>query len=245
MKAAYFGLIGAILLVSSCMTYRLTPLTDYETSVTLNRGIPMASAVKDEIGVAVSAEVKRNLIYFKVYVKNFRQDLIRVDDSSASLVENGSNSLKVYGADEYYKQRQGQIITGEVLMVLSAALSAANAGYSRSTTYGNYSYSRNNYYRVYGTYSATTYTYDSAAAAMQRDVAFSNVNQYINGGTAELEFLKNALFYPSDVEANGDYYGIIVAELGEVTASAMDFSITLGGSKFRFKFNKEEVSYEN
>jgi len=192
MKKLAYALVGLCLLVTSCMTYSITPRADSDNKIRRNRGTPTISAVKDKLGLAVSAEQNGNLIYFKLYVKNFRDDMVSVDDSVTSLTEGiatapSAKPLKVYDADEYYKKRRGEIITGQVLMAISAAMSTANAGYSRSTTYGTYS--RNDFYHSYGTYSSTTYSYDAAAAAMERNIAFSNVNQYVRGGNAELDFL--------------------------------------------------------
>jgi len=187
--------------------------------------------------VAVSTEINGGLIYFKLYVKNYRSEAVSVDDSTVMLEESGL-PLKVYHAEEYYKKRHNEIVAGAVLMAVSAAMSTANAGYSTSTTYG--SYSRNDYYHnSRGTYTSTTTTYDPTAAAIERDIAFSNVSQFAKGGRAELDFLKSSLFFPSDIEPNGEYFGIIVADFGRRESSTMDLTISFGGASFSFTFDKE------
>ncbi len=238
MRRLAIPLLAASIFLSSCATYSLTPRSGSDEKIRYNRGIPTISAVKDGIGVAVSSEVSGSQIFFKLYIKNYRDEVLSVDDSAARLEESGT-SVKVYRADEYFKKRRNEITTGKVLMVISAALSTSNAGYSSSTTYGTYS--RNDFYHHgSGTFSSTTTTYDPSAAALERDIAFARVDQYAKGGDAELNFLKNALFYPSDVEPGGEYYGIIVADFGERAASTMDFSIFLDSTPFSFTFDKEQ-----
>jgi hypothetical protein len=251
MKAAYALFIVAFVTLSSCVTYRLLPQEDQEASIKYNRGAPGLSALKDQIGVAISSQVNGEHIYFQFIVRNFRDASVHVDDSSAELseldpVEIAPVNLKVYRADEYYQLRRNQIITGQVFMAVAAAMSTANAG--RSTTYtrgyySTYGHSRSSYYRGYGSYSATIYTYDSARAAMEREIAFSNVREYINGTNAELDYLQNTLFYPSDIDSNGEYFGIIVADLGKAANAEMTMSIDFGGVPFKFTFQKQQISY--
>jgi hypothetical protein len=237
--------------LSSCVTYRLLPQADQDTSIKYDRGAPVLSALKDQIGVAVSSQVKGDHIYFQFIVRNFRDGSLYVDDSRAELseldpVEIAPVNLKVYRADEYYQLRRNQVITGQAFMAVAAAMSTANAGRSTSYTRGYYSthgHGRSSYYRGYGSYYATTYSYDSARAAMEREIAFSNVREYINGTNAELDYLQDTLFYPSDIESNGEYFGIVVADLGKAANSEMTLGIEFGGVPFKFTFQKQQISY--
>jgi len=251
MKAAYALLIAAFVTLSSCVTYRLLPQEDQDASIKYNRGIPVLSALKDQIGVAISSQVHGDRIYFQLIARNFRDGSLYLDDSRAELseidlVEIAPVNLKVYRADEYYQLRRNQIITGQVVMAVAAVMSTANAGRSTSYTrgyYSTYGHTRSSYYRGYGTYSATIYTYDSARAAMEREIAFSNVREYINGTNAELDYLQNTLFYPSDVDSKGEYFGIIVADLGKAANSEMTLSIEFGDVPFKFTFQKQQIPY--
>ena len=78
---------------------------------------------------------------------------------------------------------------------------------------------------------------------MEREIAFSNVREYINGTNAELDYLQNTLFYPSDVDSNGEYFGIIVADLGKAANAEMTLSIDFAGVPFKFTFQKQQISY--
>jgi hypothetical protein len=222
------------------------PQGDEDTTIRYNRGNQIANALKDRIGVSVSADVVGNLIYFHIIVKNFREQNLYVDDASAQLTEEGlvdpfSGNRRVYRADEYYQKRQGEIVAGQIIMALSAVMSTANAG--RSTSHTTVYYGRNRYYRGYGTYSYTTYTYDSARAAMEREVAFANVRDYVNGTNMELEYLQNTLFYPSDVDPGSEYYGIVISEFGKTDDSKMTLSLVFGNVPFRFTFEKQKLQY--
>jgi hypothetical protein len=242
----------ACLVMLSCTTYRLVPVGDGDTELKYNRGKQVANALKDRIGVSASADIVGNLIYFHVVVTNFRDTSIYVDDSKAALSEEellgpGSGDVLVYRADDYYRKRKSEIVTGQVLMVVGAAMSAADAGRTtttRTTTrYYAYPYSRSRYYRVYGTYTYTTYSYDSAYAAMQRDIAFANVREYVNGTNQELEYLQNTLFYPSDIAPGAEYYGIIVSEFGKTNDTTLYLDLEFAGVPFRFTFEKQKLQY--
>jgi hypothetical protein len=211
-RAIVLSLLGGVLL-ASCMTYRLVPQGGGESEIRYDRGKAVLSQLKDRIGVAVSTEVVGRYVYFHTFVKNFRDDDLYVDDGGALLSENVSRDLyqtppKVYRAADYYKMIRGEIIAGQVLMAVSAALATSNAGRSSSYTTGSYSVygqTRDNYYSGYGAYSASTYTYDSAKAAMEREIAFANVRDYVNDTDQELSFLQNTLFYPSTVGPGEEY----------------------------------------
>jgi hypothetical protein len=251
MKALYALTLAAIIILTSCVTYRLLPLEDPYTSIKYNRGTPVLHALNDRIGVAVSSQVHGGRIYFQLIVRNFTEGSLHLDDASARLSERDATDIapgdvRIYRAEEYYQLRRNEILTGQVLMTVAAAMSTANAGRSTSYSrgyYTTYGHTRNSYYRGYGSYSATIYSYDSAKAAMEREIAFSNVRAYINGSNAELDYLQNTLFYPSDIDANGEYFGIIVAELGKTENTEMSLSLDFGGAPFRFAFQKQQISY--
>jgi hypothetical protein len=251
MKRFVTPLLLTCLVLASCVSYRLVPQGGGDSEIRYDRGKAVLSQLKDRIGVAVSTEVVGNYVYFHTVVKNFLDNDLNVDDSGTQLSEDVPQDLyraplKVYRADEFYQMRRGQIIAGQVLMAISAAMATANAGRSSSYTSGYYSVygqTRNDYYSGYGTYSASTYTYDSAKAAMEREIAFANVRDYVNGTNQELSFLQNTLFYPSTVGPGEEYYGIIVSELGQTKDATMNLTLEFGLVQFDFVFHKEQISY--
>jgi hypothetical protein len=250
LPAVFLSLVCLVFV--SCTTYRLVPLGDAETELKLNRGNQVANALKERIGVSASADIVGNLIYFHIVVTNFRDNSIYVDDAHATLSEEElldptSNTLLVYRADEYYQKRKKEILTGQVLMAVTAAMSAADAGRTttRTTTrYYSYQPGRNRYYRVYGTYTSTTYSYDSARAAMQREIAFANVREYVNGTNQELDYLQDTLFYPSDIAPGAEYYGIIVSEFGKTNDTMLHLDLDFAGVPFKFTFEKQKFQYQ-
>ena len=236
-----------VLLFSSCVSYQMIPVESEDTTIRTNRGSQILMSSRDAITVAASAEITGKKIYLHLLVKNNTDQFSEVNDDDVKLVEwseeTGTRSLYVYHADEYYQKRRKEIITGQVLMAISAALSSFNAGYSTYNTYGNYNYSgygRSGYYSGFGSYTGTTTVYSSAQAALEREIAFSRAQNYINGGNAELEYLKNALFYPSEIPPHGEYYGIIVAEMGSSSSSQMEYRLVIAGERMVLRFNKEE-----
>lgn len=248
---AVFLSLACVVMVS-CTTYRLVPMGDADTELKLNRGNQVANALKDRIGVSASADIVGNLIYFHIVVTNFRDTSIYVDDAHAALSEEelldpGSDNLLVYRADDYYQKRKREILTGQVLMVVSAAMLAADAGRTTTRTterYSTYQHGRNRYYRVYGTYTYTTYSYDSARAAMQREIAFANVREYVNGTNQELDYLQNTLFYPSDIAPGAEYYGIVVSEFGKTSDTTLYLDLEFAGVPFKFTFEKQKFQYQ-
>jgi hypothetical protein len=245
-KATKAGIVIVVVLLSSCITYRLVPQETSGNRIKYDRGNQVLFAHDDKMAVATSAQVYKGRIYFNVLAKNLTEREMHLEDSGATLVEIGidgkSLPIKVYRAEEYYEKRKIEIVTGQVLMVLSAALSTINAGRSTSYTNGNYSVygqNRNHYYSGFGSYNSVTTTYDPAAAAMEREIAFANVRDYANGTRQELDYLKDTLFFPSDVGANGEYFGIIVSDFGGSDASYMIFELGFESSRFRFEFNKD------
>lgn len=240
----------ACLVMVSCTTFRLVPVGDAETTLKYNRGNQVATALKDRIGVTASADIVGHLIYFHIVVTNFRDTGVYVDDTSARLSEEDllgsySDNLPVYRADDYYQQRKREIIAGQVLMAVSAAMSTADAGRTTTrTTVRTYGYSRHRYYRVYGTYTYTTYSYDSARAAMEREIAFANVREYVNGTNQELDYLQNTLFYPSDIAPGAEYYGIVVSEFGKTDDTTLHLDLEFAGVPFRFTFEKQKFQYQ-
>jgi hypothetical protein len=191
------------------------------------------------------------LVYFQLIVRNLTDHSIYVDDSKISLTESAPQwifpaNVKVYDADEYLRIRQKQILAGQVMMAVAAGIATMDAGRSTTYTYGyyrEYGYGRRSYYRGFGTYSYTTYTYDSARAAYERDIAFSNVRDYVNGTNRELDYLKDTLFFPSDIDVNGEYYGLVVADLGDPTDAMMKLRIEFEREHFDFNFQKSKIGY--
>lgn len=236
----------ALFSTASCITYQMIPVESNGNDVRTNRGSQILISEHPEIIIASSAEVTRQRIYLHLLVKNKSDHYITVDDNDVKLLEwntgSGTQALYVYHAEEYYKKRRTQIITGQVLMIVSAAMSSYNAGTSTYRSNGSFNYSgygRNGYYSGFGSYTGTTTVYNSAQAAYERDIAFSNAQNYIHGGNAELEYLRNALFYPSEIPPNGEYYGLVVAEMGSTTESQMEYRITIAGEEFILRFNKQ------
>jgi hypothetical protein len=201
------------------------------------------------MAVAVSAQVYNGLIYFNVLVKNFTDKSMYVDDSKAQLTEDDMgtgyhNAIKVYDADEYYQKRKSQIVAGQVFMVMSTGLTMMNAGRTTTTVREPiYAYGpgRHRYYRGFGTYTYTTY--DPGLAALQTEIAFDNVRTYVNGTNAELAYLRDTLFYPSDIDPKTEYYGLIIAEFGEQVESQMRLDLEFAGTPFTFVFQKAKYEY--
>jgi predicted peptidase len=80
---------------------------------------------------------------------------------------------------------------------------------------------------------------------MEREIAFANVRDYVNGTNMELEYLQNTLFYPSDIDPGNEYYGIIISEFGKSSDSAMRLSFSFADVPFRFSFEKQQIKYGN
>jgi len=235
-----------IMMISACVSYQMIPMESEDTSIRTNRGSQILMSSRDAITVAASAEIAEKKAYLHLLVKNNTDQFCYVNDNEVNLVElseeTGTRSLHVYHADEYYQKRRKEIITGQVLMAISAALSSVNAGYSTYNTYGNYSYhgyGRSGYYSGFGSYTGTATVYSSSQAALEREIAFSRAQNYINGGNAELEYLKNTLFYPSEIPPHGEYYGIIVSEMGGSSSSQMEYKLVIAGESMVLRFNKE------
>jgi hypothetical protein len=226
------------------------PQESENTTIKHNRGAQTLMSGNDSIAVVVSAQVNGDLIYFQTIVKNLSDRSLYVDDTHIKLTETSPlggfpADIKVYGADEYLKMRRGQILAGQVMMAVAAGMSTMNAGRSTTVTtgyYSSYGRGRRSYYRGFGSYTYTTYTYDSARAAYERDIAFSNVRDYINGTNRELDYLRDTLFFPTDIEAHDEYYGLVIAELGEHSEALMKLSVDFGNSHFDFNFRKDQIN---
>jgi hypothetical protein len=252
MRRIRFLLFVPILALASCVSFSLIPQPTEGVTIKHTRGEQSLLAANENMAVAVSAQVYNDLIYFKVIVKNFTDKSFYVDGSRVQLTEDAlgtgfSNSVKVYDADEYYHRRKEQIVAGQVMMVMGAAFSAMDA--RRRTTYVTETYPvytrgrRGYYYRGFGTYTYRTYTYDYGRAALETEIAFSNVATYVNGTNAELQYLQDTLFYPADIDANSEYFGIIVAELGEQVDAQMRLNVEFAGTPFTFVFQKSKFEY--
>jgi hypothetical protein len=252
MRRIRFLFFLPVLVLASCVSYSLIPVATEGVTVKHTRGEQSLLAANENMAVAVSAQVYNDLIYFKVIVKNFTDKSMYVDDGSVQLTEDAlgtgfSNTVKVYDADEYYQRRKEQIVAGQVMMVMGAAMSVMDSG--RRTTYVTETYPvyvrgrRGHYYRGFGSYTYRTYTYDYGRSALETGIAFSNVATYVNGTNAELQYLKDTLFYPTDIEAGSEYFGIIVAELGEQVDAQMRLDLEFAGTPFTFSFQKSRIEY--
>jgi hypothetical protein len=207
----------------------------------------------DSMAVVVSAQIDQDQIYFQIIVKNLSDKSLYVDDSRIRLTETSPlggfpADVKVYGADEYLKMRQKQILAGQIFVAVAGAMSTMNAGQTTTTTtvttgrYSSYGPGRRSYYRGFETTTYTTYTYDSALADYQREVAFSNVREYINGTNRELDYLRDTLFFPSDIDPHGEYYGLVVTKMGESAESLMKLSVEFANMHFDFNFRKDQIA---
>jgi hypothetical protein len=239
-----------VLALASCVSFALVPQATEGVTIKHTRGQQSLLAAKENMAVAVSAQVYNDLIYFNVIVKNFTDRSIYVDDSKVSLSEDAigtgfSNTVKVYDAEEYYKKRKEQIVAGQVMMAVAAGLSALDA--PRRNTYVTRTYvytGRNRYYRGFSrSYTYETYTTDYGRAALETSIAFTSVATYINGTNAELQYLADTLFYPTDIDANSEYFGIVVAELGEQVDATMRLDMEFDGTPFTFVFQKSKFEY--
>jgi hypothetical protein len=254
MKPARLLLLVAFLAVlTSCVTWQIVPQASENTSIKYNRGQQTLMSGNDEIAVVVSAQLDRDQIYFQFIVKNLSDQSLYVDDHSVRLTETSPlggfpADIKVYDADEYLKMRQKEILAGQILMAVTAGMSTMNAGRTTTVTtvttgpYGYYGRGRRSYYRGFERTTYTTTTYDSALAAYQTEIAFSNVRQYINGTNRELDYLKDTLFFPTDIDPHGEYYGLVVAKMGETAESLMKLSADFGNMHFDFNFRKDQIN---
>jgi hypothetical protein len=253
MKPGMLLLVGLFAVLTSCVTYQLVPQESESTTIRHNRGAQTLMSGNDSIAVVVSAQVYEDLIYFQIIVKNLTDQSLYVDDSHVKLTETSPQGgfpadIRVYGADEYYKKRQKEITAGQIIMAVAAAMSTMDAGRTTTTTtvttghYSSYGRGRRSYYRGFETRTYTTYTYDSARAAYERDVAFSNVRDYINGTNRELDYLRDTLFFPSDIDPHGEYYGVVVADFGEHAEALMTLSTQFGDLWFNFNFRKDRIN---
>jgi hypothetical protein len=244
MRKIKFLLFAPVLILASCVSYGLIPQASDGVTIKHTRGEQSLIAVRENMAVAVSAQVYNGLIYFNVLVKNFTDKSMYVDDSSAVLTEDNAetgyaNPIKVYDAGEYYDKRKSQIVASQVFVAVSTGLSLMNAGRTTTTVHQPYYVSgpgRHRYYRGFGTY--TYSTYDPGLAALQTEIAFSNVRNYVNGTNAELDYLRDTLFFPTDIDPKTEYYGLIIAEFGEQVESQMRLDLEFAGTPFTFVFQK-------
>ena len=133
-------------------------------------------------------------------------------------------------------------------VAVAGVMSTLDAGRTTTTTtvttghYSSYGRGRRSYYRGFQTTTYTTTTYDSALAEYQREVAFSNVRDYINGTNRELDYLRDTLFSPTDIDPHGEYYGLVVAKMGESAESLMKLSVDFDNMHFDFNFRKDQIA---
>lgn len=175
---------------------------------------------------------------------------------SAKLVDKNGNErdLKVYSAEEYMKKVRRQQNWAMALSAIGEGMSAANAGYSTSTTNSSYrgsSYSTGNAHAygsgssVFGNYSgtssyfgsssSTTTTYDAAAAYQAQVIAQERVASYSNSllsdrAIKEEGYLKRTTVYPGETIS-----GYINIERKK--GSTMTININIGGAIYSFPWN--------
>ena len=245
--------VGFLAVLTSCMTWQIVPQASENTTIKFNRGQQTLFSGNDSVAVVVSAQLDREQIYFQIIVKNLSDQNLYVDDSHIRLTETSPlggfpAEVKVYGADEYYKMRQKEILAGQIFVAVAGVMSTLDAGRTTTTTtvttghYSSYGRGRRSYYRGFQTTTYTTTTYDSALAEYQREVAFSNVRDYINGTNRELDYLRDTLFYPTDIDPHGEYYGLVVAKMGESAESLMKLSVEFDNMHFDFNFRKDQIA---
>ena len=245
--------VGFLAVLTSCMTWQIVPQASENTTIKFNRGQQTLFSGNDSVAVVVSAQLDREQIYFQIIVKNLSDQNLYVDDSHIRLTETSPlggfpAEVKVYGADEYYKMRQKEILDGQIFVAVAGVMSTLDAGRTTTTTtvttghYSSYGRGRRSYYRGFQTTTYTTTTYDSALAEYQREVAFSNVRDYINGTNRELDYLRDTLFYPTDIDPHGEYYGLVVAKMGESAESLMKLSVEFDNMHFDFNFRKDQIA---
>ena len=245
--------VGFLAVLTSCMTWQIVPQASENTTIKFNRGQQTLFSGNDSVAVVVSAQLDREQIYFQIIVKNLSDQNLYVDDSHIRLTETSPlggfpAEVKVYGADEYYKMRQKEILAGQIFVAVAGVMSTMDAGRTTTTTtvttghYSSYGRGRRSYYRGFQTTTYTTTTYDSALAEYQREVAFSNVRDYINGTNRELDYLRDTLFYPTDIDQHGEYYGLVVAKMGESAESLMKLSVDFDNMHFDFNFRKDQIA---
>ena len=87
LKACWVLLGCAVLALVSCTSYQLVPESSDGNTIRYNRGNRVLLASDERVTVAASAQTYRNSIYFSFIVKNHSAEVIHVDDSNASLVE--------------------------------------------------------------------------------------------------------------------------------------------------------------
>ena len=245
--------VGFLAVLTSCMTWQIVPQASENTTIKFNRGQQTLFSGNDSVAVVVSAQLDREQIYFQIIVKNLSDHNLYVDDSHIRLTETSPlggfpAEVKVYGADEYYKMRQKEILAGQIFVAVAGVMSTMDAGRTTTTTtvttghYSSYGRGRRSYYRGFQTTTYTTTTYDSALAEYQREVAFSNVRDYINGTNRELDYLRDTLLYPTDIDPHGEYYGLVVAKMGESAESLMKLSVDFDNMHFDFNFRKDQIA---
>ena len=246
-------LVGFLAVLTSCVSYQIVPQASENATIKYNRGQQTLMSGNDSIAVVVSAQLDRDQIYFQFIVKNLSDKSLYVDDRSIRLTETSPlggfpADVQVYDADQYLKMRQKEILAGQIFVAVAGVMSAMTAGQTTTTTtvttgrYSSYGRGRRSYYRGFETTTYTTTTYDSALAAYQTEVAFSNVREYINGTNRELDYLKDTLFFPMDIDPHGEYYGLVVAKMGESAESLMKLSADFGDMHFDFNFRKDQIT---
>lgn len=187
----------------------MVPMDGEGVTVMYKRGEQFALTQADDLDAMVQGEYDRQQLQFIFSIGNSSDEAKLVTDSSITLYVGDSrfgpwDELDVYRAEEYYKQRKRQIVTGQILMVFSAALEASTAGYSSGTVSG---------FDSTGQYYSARYTsYDSGLASLEMQMISMRTANYIEGGSSELDWLENNLLYPSHIMPDTSYTGVVYTD---------------------------------
>ena len=154
--------------------------------------------------------------YFCISVMIANNSMYPIDFNPENMVSSYTDKkghvsdLRVFSSDEYMKRVRRRQNWAMALMAFSEGMSAANAGYSTSTTNTSYSGYSSSYGRSgygYGSYSgyatSTTTTYDGAAAYQARVIANERIAHYNSSLLEEREikergYLKRTQIYPGE-----------------------------------------------
>jgi hypothetical protein len=203
----------ALVLFQSCSSYMFTVVDSDDTSALYHRGQAYGVSHTPDVDVISHADFDNGAIRFSLIIGNTSDEVVAVREGQISLY--GSEyqsgpwySIEVFEARSYFEKRRRQIVTGQVLMAVSAALEASTAGYSSGTVSG---FSSSGRY-----YSARYTSYSPALASAEIDRISNTTASYIRGGNAEIQWLEDNLLFPSDILPEHSYSGFVFADDGDV-----------------------------
>jgi hypothetical protein len=231
MKKVLIIVCVACIILSSCTTYKFRPIADDGITLRNNRGDVYPYFINDDVEICIVPSYIESDIALKITVLNKEIDLLQLSDTDFELYNSNDGYLwqkmEVYTSEKYYSKEKTEYTVGAVLMVLSAASSSASAGYGSSNTYGTYN--GNTRYGSYsGSYYSRTTYYDPTAAQIAQQRNQENVNNYARNGQQWLDFLKENLFYSTDLQKGYMYYGIVFGKSGD-------------GKFYKVKFNNQII----